>query len=126
MIGDKILPYNWVYDNVFNFSDKEKLILKSNHWGPKTEIQTLTDWNEGNDPMETGEQLEHQVIWPWDRTRWRTNTTGHHGSIFIVLWRKTRWEDEQGGRPKEMNKPFKDSGRIRDPLGNKQKRRPLD
>ena len=38
-----------------------------------------------------------------------------------------RPEDEQGGRPQEMNKPFKDSGaRGRDPLGKQTKnRRPL-
>jgi hypothetical protein len=35
-----------------------------------------------------------------------------------------RPEDEQGGRPKEMNKPFKDSGaRGRDPLGKQTKNR---
>ena len=35
-----------------------------------------------------------------------------------------RPEDQQGGRPQEMNKPFKDSGtRGRDPLGKQTKNR---
>ena len=51
------------------------------------------------------------------------------GSVFDPFYdgQDDRPEDEQGGRPKEMNKPFKDSGaRGRDPLGKQTKnRRPL-
>ena len=44
MIQDKILPYNWVYDNVFNFSDKEKVDIEENKsLMTKNKIQTLTD-----------------------------------------------------------------------------------
>ncbi len=51
------------------------------------------------------------------------------GSIFDPFdsGEDERPEDQQGGRPQEMNKPFKDSGaRGRDPLGKQTKnRRPL-
>mgnify|MGYP003149685492 CR=1 FL=1 len=51
------------------------------------------------------------------------------GSIFDPFddGEDDRPEDQQGGRPQEMNKPFKDSGaRGRDPLGKQTKnRRPL-
>ena len=43
MISDKILPYNWVYDNVFNFSDKEKIDIENQIIDDQKQIQTLTD-----------------------------------------------------------------------------------
>ena len=49
------------------------------------------------------------------------------GKTFYEEGEDDRPEDQQGGRPQEMNKPFKDSGaRGRDPLGKQTKnRRPL-
>ena len=87
---------------------------------------------EGNDPMDTGEAIgtpssmatigvgEDEASTPPDTAA---------GSAFDPFddGEDKRPEDQQGGRPKEMNKPFKDSGaRGRDPLGKQTKnRRPL-
>ena len=58
MIQDKILPYNWVYDNVFNFSDKEKVdIEKQIIDDQKQKFRHSQIEMEGNDPMDTGESI---------------------------------------------------------------------
>ena len=133
MISDKILPYNWVYDNVFNFSDKEKVeIEKQIIDDQKQKFRHSQIEMEGNDPMDTGEAIgtpssmasvgigADDVATPPDTAA---------GSIFDPFYdgEDDRPEDQQGGRPQEMNKPFKDSGaRGRDPLGKQTKnRRPL-
>ena len=133
MISDKILPYNWVYDNIFNFSDKEKVeIEKQIIDDQKQKFRHSQIEMEGNDPMDTGEAIgtpssmasvgigADDVATPPDTAA---------GSIFDPFYdgEDDRPEDQQGGRPQEMNKPFKDSGaRGRDPLGKQTKnRRPL-
>ena len=58
MIQDKILPYNWVYDNVFNFSDKEKVEIESQIIDDqKQKFRHSQIEMEGNDPMDTGEAI---------------------------------------------------------------------
>ena len=87
---------------------------------------------EGNDPMSSGESIGTPsdmaaVGIGADDTATPPDTAA--GSIFDPFdsGEDERPEDEQGGRPQEMNKPFKDSGaRGRDPLGKQTKnRRPL-
>jgi hypothetical protein len=135
MIQDKILPYNWVYDNVFNFSDKEKIDIENQIIDDqKQKFRHSQIEMEGNDPMETGDAIGTPsdmaaVGVGQDDAQIPPDTIA--GSIFDPFpdeeKQDDRPEDEQGGRPKEMNKPFKDSGaRGRDPLGKQTKnRRPL-
>ena len=134
MISDKILPYNWVYDNVFNFSDKEKIDIENQIIDDqKQKFRHSQIEMEGNDPMETGDAIGTPsdmaaVGVGQDDAQIPPDTIA--GSIFDPFpdeEKDDRPEDEQGGRPKEMNKPFKDSGaRGRDPLGKQTKnRRPL-
>ena len=85
---------------------------------------------EGNDPMATGESIGTPsdmaaVGIGQDDAQTPPDTVA--GSIFDPFpdsGEDDRPEDEQGGRPQEMNKPFKDSGaRGRDPLGKQTKNR---
>lgn len=133
MISDKILPYNWVYDNVFNFSDKEKVEIENQIIeDQKQKFRHSQIEMEGNDPMASGESIGTPsdmaaVGIGQDDAQTPPDTVA--GSIFDPFddGEDDRPEDEQGGRPQEMNKPFKDSGaRGRDPLGKQTKnRRPL-
>ena len=64
MIQDKILPTEWVYDNIFNFSKEEK---------KDVEDKIIEDKNKNSDTHKLKwkvmthsilvKQLEHQVIW---------------------------------------------------------------
>jgi hypothetical protein len=135
MIQDKILPTSWVYDNVFNFSDDEKVkIEKQIIEDQKQKFRHSQIEMEGNDPQQSGES----VGTPSDmqsggmfgqQQEPQQDDDSVAGSMFDPFddGEDERPEDEQGGRPKEMNKPFKDSGaRGRDPLGKQTKnRRPL-
>ena len=135
MIQDKILPTSWVYDNVFNFSDKEKVNIENQIIeDQKQKFRHSQIEMEGNDPMETGDAIGTPsdmaaVGVGADDAQTPPDTIA--GSIFDPFndeeKEDERPEDQQGGRPKEMNKPFKDSGaRGRDPLGKQTKnRRPL-
>ena len=133
MIQDKILPYNWVYDNVFNFSDKEKVEIENQIVeDQKQKFRHSQIEMEGNDPMASGESIGTPsdmaaVGIGQDDAQTPPDTVA--GSIFDPFddGEDNRPKDQQGGRPQEMNKPFKDSGaRGRDPLGKQTKnRRPL-
>ena len=135
MIQDKILPTNWIYDNVFNFSEKQKVeIEKQIIDDQKQKFRHSQIEMEGNDPMASGESIGTPsdmaaVGIGADDAQTPPDTIA--GSIFDPFpdeeKEDERPEDQQGGRPQEMNKPFKDSGaRGRDPLGKQTKnRRPL-
>ena len=134
MIRDKILPYNWVYDNIFNFSDKEKIDIENQIIDDqKQKFRHSQIEMEGNDPMETGDAIGTPsdmaaVGVAADAPQTPPETLA--GSIFDPFadsGEDERPEDEQGGRPEEMNHYGKDSGaRGRDPLGKQTKnRRPL-
>jgi hypothetical protein len=133
MISDKILPTDWVYDNVFNFSADEKVEIENKIIDDqKQKFRHSQIEMEGNDPRETGDAIGTPsdmaaVGISADDTQTPPDTIA--GSIFDPLddGEDERPEDEQGGRPEEMNKPFKDSSaRGRDPLGKQTKnRRPL-
>ena len=133
MIQDKILPTDWVYDNIFNFSEEEKVdIEKQIISDQKQKFRHSQIEMEGNDPQETGEAIGTPsdmaaVGVAGDETQTPPETVA--GSIFDPFndGEDKRPEDQQGGRPKEMNKFGKDSAaRGRDPLGKQTKnRRPL-
>ena len=133
MIQDKILPYEWVYDNIFNFSDKQKVEIENQIIeDQKQKFRHSQIEMEGNDPMSSGESIGTPsdmaaVGIGQDDAQTPPDTVA--GSIFDPFddGEDNRPEDQQGGRPQEMNKPFKDSGaRGRDPLGKQTKnRRPL-
>ena len=133
MINDKILPTTWVYDNIFNFSSDEKIEIENQIIeDQKQKFRHSQIEMEGNDPQQSGESVGTPsdmaaVGISADDTQTPPDTLA--GSIFDPFddGEDERPEDEQGGRPQEMNKPFKDSGaRGRDPLGKQTKnRRPL-
>ena len=135
MIQDKILPTSWVYDNVFNFSDKEKVNIENQIIeDQKQKFRHSQIEMEGNDPMETGDAIgtpSDMAAVGVGQDDAQTPPDTIAGSIFDPFndgeKEDERPEDQQGGRPQEMNKPFKDSGaRGRDPLGKQTKnRRPL-
>jgi hypothetical protein len=135
MIQDKILPYEWVYDNIFNFSSEQKVEIENQIIeDQKQKFRHSQIEMEGNDPQASGES----VGTPSDmqsggmfgqQQEPQQDDDSVAGSIFDPFdsGEDERPEDQQGGRPQEMNKPFKDSGaRGRDPLGKQTKnRRPL-
>jgi len=133
MISDKILPTDWVYDNVFNFSKEQKVDIEAQIIDDqKQKFRHSQIEMEGNDPMASGESIGTPsdmaaVGIGQDDAQTPPDTVA--GSIFDPFddGEDDRPEDQQGGRPQEMNKPFKDSGaRGRDPLGKQTKnRRPL-
>jgi len=136
MISDKILPTDWVYDNVFNFSAEQKVdIEKQIIDDQKQKFRHSQIEMEGNDPQETGDAIgtpSDMAAVGIGQDDAQTPPDTIAGSIFDPFpeseeTEDERPEDEQGGRPQEMNKPFKDSGaRGRDPLGKQTKnRRPL-
>ena len=140
MISDKILPTNWVYDNVFNFSiDEKKEIQNQIIQDQKEKFRHSQIEMEGNDPADSGEAVgtPADLATIGTRTSAAAAQSGQDmpdsddlaiGSVFDKgVKGDDRPEDEQGGRPPEMNKFAKDSGaRGRDPLGKQTKnRRPL-
>ena len=135
MIQDKILPYEWIYDNIFNFSDKQKVEIENQIIDDqKQKFRHSQIEMEGNDPQETGDAIgtpSDMAAVGVGQDDAQTPPDTIAGSIFDPFpdeeKEDERPEDQQGGRPQEMNKPFKDSGaRGRDPLGKQTKnRRPL-
>ena len=132
MIQDKILPYEWVYDNIFNFSSEQKVEIENQIIeDQKQKFRHSQIEMEGNDPQASGES----VGTPSDmqsggmfgqQQEPQQDDDSVAGSIFDPFdsGEDERPEDQQGGRPQEMNKPFKDSGaRGRDPLGKQTKNR---
>ena len=135
MISDKILPTDWVYDNVFNFSKDQKTDIGAQIIDDqKQKFRHSQIEMEGNDPQETGDAIgtpSDMAAVGVGQDDAQTPPDTIAGSIFDPFpdeeKEDERPEDQQGGRPQEMNKPFKDSGaRGRDPLGKQTKnRRPL-
>ena len=132
MLSDKILPYQWIYDNIFNFSDKEKVQIENQIIDDqKQKFRHSQIEMEGNDPMETGDAIgtpSDMAAVGVGQDDAQTPPDTIAGSIFDPFpdeeKEDERPEDQQGGRPQEMNKPFKDSGaRGRDPLGKQTKNR---
>jgi hypothetical protein len=114
MLADGILSTEWIYKNIFNFTDDnikeqdEQIVFDYKNKFRRSQIEM-----EGNDPAKSGQSQGT----PSDQAMGRT---GHE------------LDDEGGspeggwdgaGRPKEANKYSKDSGaRGRDPLGSHSKK----
>ena len=100
MVSDKILPTEWVYDNIFNFSNEEKdIVRKQIIEDQKDKFRHEQIEQEGNDPKQSGES----VGTPSDMQSQGGSPEGGF---------------EGAGRPKEANKYGKESGaRGRNPLG---------
>jgi len=109
MLRDGILSTEWIYKNIYNFTDGEiKKMDEEITFDYKNKFRRAQIENEGNDPAKSGQSQGT----PSDQSMGRT---GHE------------LEDDGGseeggqlgaGRPKEANKYGKDSGvRGRDPLG---------
>ena len=132
MIQDKILPYQWIYDNIFNFSDKEKVQIENQIIDDqKQKFRHSQIEMEGNDPMETGDAIgtpSDMAAVGIGQDDAQTPPDTIAGSIFDPFDDEEKEDErekgEQGGRPPEMNKYGKDSGaRGRDPLGKQTKNR---
>ena len=109
MLRDGILSTEWIYKNIYNFTDGEiKKMDEEITFDYKNKFRRAQIENEGNDPAKSGQSQGT----PSDQSMGRT---GHE------------LDDEGGseeggqpgaGRPKEADKYGKDSGaRGRDPLG---------
>ena len=121
MIGDKILPTEWVYDNVFNFSNEEKEEIKKQIIeDQKQKFRHDQIEQEGNDPAQSGDS----VGTPSDMQSGGYDEDSSSGSVFNDDGGSPEGGWEGAGRPKEMNKYSKETGaRGRDPLGHEDLKR---
>ena len=109
MLRDGLLSTEWIYKNIFGFTDKEikdeddKIVFDYKQKFRRQQIE-----NEGNDPAKSGEAQGTPSDMAMGRTGHELDDKGGapEGGF------------EGAGRPKEPNKYGKDSGaRGRDPLG---------
>ena len=110
MINDGLISSDWIYKNIFNFTDEE---IKEQDEGIiydfKQKFRRSQIESEGNDPAKTGETQGTPSDMAMGRTGHELDDKGGapEGGF------------EGAGRPKEPNKYGKDSGvRGRDPLGS--------
>ena len=110
MLRDGLLSTEWIYKNIFGFTDKEikdeddKIVFDYKQKFRRQQIE-----NEGNDPAKSGEAQGTPSDMAMGRTGHELDDKGGapEGGF------------EGAGRPKEPNKYGKDSGaRGRDPLGS--------
>ncbi len=116
MVSDKILPTEWVYDNIFNFSNEEKdIVRKQIIEDQKDKFRHEQIEQEGNDPKQSGES----VGTPSDmQSQGGFDEDSSSGSVFKDEGGSPEGGFEGAGRPKEANKYGKESGaRGRNPLG---------
>jgi hypothetical protein len=121
MVSDKILPTEWVYDNIFNFSDEEKdIVRKQIIDDQKDKFRHEQIEQEGNDPKESGES----VGTPSDmQSGGGFDEDSSSGSVFDDKGGSPEGGFEGAGRPKEANKYGKESGaRGRNPLGQEDRK----
>ena len=120
MIDSKIASTEWVYDNVFKFTEEQKKEMR---------LQIIKDQKrkfrhdqieqEGNDPVQSGEAVGTQGAMMGGGDDMMGGMPGMDDDP-----NADREGDEEGGRPKEGNKFGKDSGaRGRDPLGSHDRRK---
>tara|TARA_Y100000817_G_scaffold284661_1_gene251397 strand:- start:287 stop:2128 length:1842 start_codon:yes stop_codon:yes gene_type:complete len=114
MLRDGILSTNWIYQNIFGFSEDE--IKKQDQeiaFDYKQKFRRSQIENEGNDPAQSGESQGTPSDLAMGRSGHELDDKG--GS--------ERGGQPGAGRPKEPNKYGKDSGaRGRDPLGGHDKK----
>ena len=107
---DGLLSSEWIYKNIFNFTDEE---IKEEDKGIvhdfKQKFRRSQIENEGNDPAKTGETQGTPSDMAMGRTGHELDDKGG----------APKGGFEGAGRPKEIPKYGKDfSARGRDPLGN--------
>ena len=124
MIGDGLVSSEWVYKNVFRFTDDEiKNIGNQIVDDYKQKFRYSQIENEGNDPQQTGDSIGT----PSDMAMADPEQAGEEtpaGSIFDGEGGSPEGGFEGAGRPKEGGKYGKDSGaRGRDPIGANDKRK---
>ena len=110
MMQDGLLSSEWIYKNIFNFTDEE---IKEEDKGIvhdfKQKFRRSQIENEGNDPAKTGETQGTPSDMAMGRTGHELDDKGG----------APKGGFEGAGRPKEIPKYGKDfSARGRDPLGN--------
>jgi len=109
MLRDGLVSSEWIYKNIFGFTDKEIKEEDDNIvFDYKQKFRRQQIENEGNDPAKTGESQGTPSDMAMGRTGHELDDKGGapEGGF------------EGAGRPKEPNKYGKDSGtRGRDPLG---------
>jgi len=109
MLRDGLVSSEWIYKNIFGFTDKEIKEEDDNIvFDYKQKFRRQQIENEGNDPAKTGESQGTPSDLAMGRTGHELDDKGGapEGGF------------EGAGRPKEPNKYGKDSGaRGRDPLG---------
>jgi len=127
MIDSKIASTEWVYDNVFKFTEEEKKEMR---------LQIIKDQKrkfrhdqieqEGNDPVQSGQAMGTQgaMMGGMDDMGGDIPPEGGDDDSSQPDPNIGRTGKEIGGRPKEGNKYKKDSGaRGRDPLGSHDRRK---
>ena len=122
MKDNALLPSDWVYKNVFNFSDDQiKGLEKGLVQDQKEKFRYSQIENEGNDPQESGES----VGTPSDMATAAPDEGGDNETPAGSVWDQEEVADGVG-RPKEVPSYGKDgSARDRDPIGKHGKRMAL-
>ena len=106
MISDKILPYQWIYDNVFNFSSDEKVEIENQIIDDQKEKFRHSQIEmEGNDPQQSGESVGTpsdmaitRIIW------WSDKTNNHKKMIQSQVLSLTRFQTRKKMKDQKMNK----------------------
>ena len=118
MLNDGIVSTEWIYKNIFGFTDEEikredeQIIFDKKQKFRREQIET-----EGNDPAKSGEATGTPSDLAMGRTGHELNDLGPEGG-------SPEGGFDGAGRPKEGGKYGKDSGaRGRDPLGAHDKRK---
>lgn len=127
MIDSKMASTEWVYDNVFKFTEDQKKQMR---------LELIQDqkrkfrWDqieqEGNDPLQSGEAVGTQgaMMGGGDMGGEGDPNMSPEDADALANANIGRTGKEIGGRPKEGNKYKKDSGaRGRDPLGSHDRRK---
>ena len=115
MLNDNIMSSEWIYKNIFNFTENEiKDLDEQIVFDKKTKFRREQIETEGNDPKESGQAAGTPSDMAMGRTGHELNDEG--GSP------EGGWEG--AGRPKEPSHYKKDSHvRGRDPLGAHDKKK---
>ena len=118
MLQDGIVSTEWIYKNIFNFTDdKIKELDNEIVFDYKQKFRRAQIESEGNDPAKSGEAQGTPSDAQAGRTGHELDDLGPEGGSPEGGW-------NGAGRPKEGGKYGKDSGaRGRDPLGKHDKRK---
>ena len=118
MIGDGLVSSEWIYKNIFNFTEEEiKEMDNQIVYDFKQKFRRAQIENEGNDPSKSGEATGTPSDMAMGRTSHELDDLGPEGGSPPGGW-------DGAGRPKEGPKYSKDgSARGRDPLGAHDKKK---